>query len=264
MSVVISSSLVLSDTNIPLTHGRIGYHKIDGTIAASTEASGYPATAADNELTYSYWKPTALPANWSITLDTAEEVNYFGIAAHTLGSTSTSVAAQYYDGSTWITIDEVLAGDDKPIMFIFDTVFSNQFRILIDGSIIPRVGVIYIGKLLEMQRAIYGGHSPLALSRKTVMRPNSSERGQWLGRTIIRSGSSTSFDWSNLTAGWYRKYFDPFVEHARTKPFFIAWRPADYPNEVGYVWTNRDISPSNNGRRNLMDVGIQVEGLGIE
>lgn len=263
MAVVISSAMVASETTaIPLTHARIGYHKVSGTISASTEASGFLASSADNELTYSHWKPSALPAWWEITLDTAEEVNYFGIAAHTLGTNSTAIKAQYHDGTSWVDIDETLPADDSTIMFIFDNVFSSRFRVYLTGSAVPKIGVIYIGKLLEMQRAIYGGHSPINLSRITVTRPNSSERGQWLGRSIVRSGLTGDFSWSNLTAEWYREYFDPFVEHARTKPFFIAWRPATFPKEVAYVWTSRDITPSNSGRRNLMDVSFSAGGLG--
>lgn len=264
MAVVISDSITLSALTQPLTHARIGYQKISGTITASTAASGFAASNADNELTYSFWKPTALPATWEIDIGSAETVNYFGIAAHTLGTDQAEIFAEYWDGSSWTEIDSVLPGDDRPIMFIFDDKFASKYRVRVIGSTSPRIGVIYIGESLAMQRAIYGGHSPLNLSRNTVVRPTISERGQWLGRSIIRTGSSTSWDWRNLTALWYRANFDPFVEHARTKPWFIAWRPATFSEEVGYCWTRNDIQPSNQGVRDLMDVSLTAEGLGID
>lgn len=266
MGVVISDDLAAgtAQADQPLTHARIGYQKITGTITASGSANGFPASAADNELTYSFWKPDAMPGTWEIDIGGAETVNYFGIAAHTCGTDQAEIHAEYWNGSSWIEIDSVLPGDDSPIMFIFDDVFAAKYRVRLTGSTAPRIGVIYIGELLEMQRGIYGGHSPLSLSRNTVVRPTLSERGQFLGRSIIRSGSSTTWQWRNLTAAWYRANFDPFVEHARTKPFFIAWRPATYPNEVGYCWTRNDIQPSNTGTRDLMEVSMTAEGLGID
>ena len=87
------------------------------------------------------------------------------------------------------------------------------------------------------------------------------EGGQWLGRSIIRKGVTTSYQWRHLKAAWYRQYFDPFVKSARTTPFFIAWRPETYPNEVAYAWAKSDIRPSNMGIRDFMEVTLSVEGL---
>jgi hypothetical protein len=96
-----------------------------------------------------------------------------------------------------------------------------------------------------------------------VIRPNKSERGQWLGRSIIRGGSAGSWSWRHLKADWYRTYFDPFVESARTQPFFIAWRPETYP-VAAYCWTEGDITPSNMGVKDFMQVTLEAEGLAIE
>ena len=266
MSVVISSSLYITstDTDQPLTHARIGYQKISGTITASSEASGYPASDADFEMTYNYWQPTSMPATWEINAGSAQAVNYFGIAAHTLGTDQVTIAAQGYTGTEWVTLSETLPGDESPIMMLFGEVNYSRYRILISGSTTPRIGVVYIGKALEMQRPIYGGHSPAVLSRTTVTRPVSSERGQWLSRSIIRTGFSGTWSWQNLTAAWYRTYFDPFVEAARTKPFFISWRPLTFPEEVVYAWTESDIRPTNQGTRDLMSVTLNAKGLGVD
>jgi hypothetical protein len=266
MSVVISQNLVLSAEIQPLTHARIGYQKISGTITASSTADGYDAEYPDNELTYNFWKPDSMPATWEVDAGTASDCNYIGIAAHTLGTDSVTVTAQYYDGdlSSWVDIDSTLPGDDSPIMFLFDSVSWTKYRLSFSGSTAPRIGVVYMGVTLDMQRGIYGGHSPLTLSRQTTIRPTMSESGQFLGRSIIATGCKTSWAWSNLGPFWYRENFDPFVEHCRTKPFFIAWRPSKFPNEVGYCWTSSDITPTNNGNAGYMDVSVTATGLGYE
>jgi len=268
MAVVISNNLVLLDrfTGEPLNHARIGYAKIAGTITASSSAPGYPASDADYEMTYNYWKPQTMPANWEVNPGGNTACTYMAIAAHTFGTDGTTVSAQFWNGTQWVTLasSSPLAGDDSPIMFIFSELAATKYRIYISGSTSPRVGVIYIGKTLDMQRAIYGGNSPITLSRETVTRPTISERGQWLGRSIIRAGSTGSWSWQNLKAAWYRANFDPFVEHARTKPFFIAWRPETFPDEIAYCWTDSDISPTNQGVADFMSVTLNAKGLGIE
>jgi hypothetical protein len=152
-------------------------------------------------------------------------------------------------------------------MLLFDPVSAAAVRLVFESlgspETAPLVSVIYIGEALAMQRPLYGGHSPIDLARNTVIRPNKSERGQWLGRSIIRSGSTGAWSWRHLKPDWYRTYFDPFVESARTQPFFIAWRPETYP-VTAYCWTEGDITPSNMGVKDFMQVTLEAEGLAIE
>src|SRR5690606_5562359 len=153
--------------------------------------------------------------------------------------------------------------DNRPIVHLFEPVRSSRFRVLVTGTEAPEIGVISIGKALVMPHAIYQGHTPISLARETVIRPNVSERGQFLGRSIIRSGARGSWTWDRLPADWYRRYFDPFVEAARSVPFFILWRPETFPHEAAYVWTLSDIHPSNS-RRDWLTVTVEAEGLGVE
>lgn len=271
MAVVFSDALVLTiqaDPALSAKFARIAWDKEDpNSVLFSSESAGYPASAADNEMTYSAWKPATGDGEWwQANFAEAETINYCGIAAHTLGDVGASVKVQYFD-ATWQDIAgaETIPTDNSPILFLFEDIIDQDFRILISGgSAAPRVGVISFGRTLTMQRGLYGGHSPLTLSRQSVIRPNVSEGGQWLGRSLERKGSSTEFSWQHLKADWYRSHFDPFVEHARTKPFFIAWRPSEFPDEVGYVWCNQDIKPTNMGIINFMDVSMTVEGLGVD
>ena len=273
MSVIIDNNLILSppEQDEPLTHARILYRtvarKSGASVAASSEADGFPAVMAANELTWAMWRPAALPATWEIDAGELVTVDACGIAAHTLAGNTVEV--EYYDGAAWQTIDDFAPGSNEPILFLFEAIEAQRFRIRIpDTGDIPSVGVIFFGKALQMQRPIYGGHSPLALSRETTREPNRSERGQWLGLSLVRRGVATDFSWENLTAAWYREHFDPFVEYATQSraTFFIAWRPAKFPKEVGYCWADQDdIQPSNMGTRDLMEVSMSVRGqIGFE
>ena len=267
MSVIIDNNLILSppEDAPPLTHARIGYRTIwrkpGATVTASSEETDFPASAAAQELTYEFWRPTSLPATWEVDAGEPVTVDYCGIASHTLAGNTVEV--QYFDGDDWQTVSDVVPGDDTPLMFLFEPTEAARWRIRISGGDVPSVGVVFFGRTLAMQRSIYGGHSPLNLSRSTTREPNRSDRGQWLGLSLVRRGVSTDYSWQNLTAAWYRENFDPFVEYATQSrgTFFIAWRPNKFPDEVGYCWVDQDdIQPSNMGQRDLMQVDMTVRG----
>jgi hypothetical protein len=253
------------DPAVPLTHSRIGIDNIarTGTVSASSEAAGFPAIAAANPLTYEFWKPTAFPAWWRVDAGAAVTVDYVGIAAHNLGTIGSTVEVQSSDdNSTWTTVDSHTPTSDSPIMFLFAPVSARYWRITVAGEAV--IGAVYIGKVIEMQRAAYAGINPIDLSRRTVIRPNVSENGQWLGRSIIRQGNATSVTFRHLTFDWYKVNFDTFVKAARQYPFFFAWRPDAYPDSVGYVWTDTDIVPTTMGIRKFLEVGISMEGIGFD
>jgi hypothetical protein len=181
-------------------------------------------------------------------------------------ATATEIRAWYDSGER---MDAATAGipsheDDRPIMVLTEAATSFRFRIRVVGQTTPLIGVIKIGQAFEMMRPLYGGHAPINLSRATTIRPTTSERGQFLGRSIIREGARGSWSWNNLTAAWVRKYLDPFVESARLLPFFVLWRPSSFPGESSYVWTMTDQSPVNSGSKDRMAFSLEADGLANE
>jgi hypothetical protein len=263
--MIISNALHLSltptsqDRNKPL----IGYQSIvtSTNVTASTQAAGFPASSVANPLTAERWKPTALPATLTIDAGAAVDVDYFGMASHTFATNGCVITISYStDGITYTDISDASPGDGKPLLFVFNEITARYWRVTITGDAVPSLGVLYIGQLLECQRGIYGGHTPVTMGRKTRVIRNKTEGGQFAGISIITEGVQTSIELKHLTADWYRENFEPFVIAARGKPFFFAWRANDYPYEVGYVWTTGDIRPSNMGIRNLMQVSFDVEG----
>jgi len=266
VSIIISNDLYLSSfTGEPLNKPRIGWQtwtRDDTGIAVSStsEATDYDDDNVLTENTYEFWQPTALPATLTFTLSGGKKVDYMGIAAHTLGSSGCSIIAEYYDGSSWEELFSQAPGDNEPIMALFSEVTASQFRIrIVSGSSNPLIGVVYFGQVLESQRGIYVGHSPITLSKKSIVRPNKSESGNWLGRSVIRQGAANNIEIDNLTASWVRESLKPFIDSAINYPFFFAWNPSEYPKEIGYCWTNGDIIPQNTGPRDLMSVSFNVE-----
>lgn len=270
MSIIITQNLVLSaqiGSSLPLNLTRIGYQTLTRglTPTVSSTASGFFSGALTNSLTHEFWKPAASPATIVWDFGEAKEIDYIAFGAHELGSTGTIVEIESSDdGVTYTLINDFIAADDKSVMVLFDQISTRFVRVTLTYTTAPAIGVVYIGKSLVMQRGLYGGHSPATLSRNTEQRPITSHSGQFIGRSIVRRGFSSSASWKNLEAAWYRDNFDPFVVSALRFPFFFAWNPEEFPEEVAMCWSNSNISPTNMGIRDLMEVSIRLEGYGVD
>jgi hypothetical protein len=247
----------------PLTHARIGINNVvrDGEITATSEIEGFPPRAVGNALTYEFWRPQN--GTGTITVGFPSQIiDYVGIAAHNLRGGNV-IVEHSTNATSWTTINNVTPQKNSPMMFIFPPVTAGFIRVTVSATN-ASVGVIYAGKTIEMQRAVFGGINPINFSRATTIRPNQSESGVWLGRNVIREGSETAVTWQNLTYDWYKANFDDFAEESRKYPFFFAMRPETYPEIVGYVWTNGDIIPTTSGVRNFLSVTVPMQGVSIE
>jgi len=274
MALIVTGALSLGTTAAiaALSYPRIGYQNrcrdADCAITTSTADANAEGSSVINGLDWDYWQPTATPGIIAFTFPVAITATYCGIAGHTLTETGNSAELQYWNGSAWVSLGSSLPGSEsgnKTIMFLFDSVASTIWRVIVTGgttTTMPVIGVISIGVALVLERKIYGGHTPINLSKNTTIRPQKSEGGRWLGRSIIRQGASTNVALSNLTAAWVRSDFYPFMESARTYPFFFAWRPnATYADEIAYCWTSNDIKVTNNGKANLMDTSFTIDAI---
>ena len=266
--IVISSSVVLTASEITDTRNpRIGWKNIvtAGNVSADEESDAEPVVNIANPATYLRWRgETTAEQAVQVTLVAAQDVNYFAIARHNLGTSGATLAFQYSsDGSSWTdAISPLVLSTDNVVIYEFDTVFARLFRLLITpGSEPPSIAVLHIGETLVLQRRIYVGHTPLPYGRKTTVSNGRSESGEFLGRTLRRQFLESSVDLQNLTPAWYRQHMDPFVEAARTRPFFWAWRPAQYPSEVGYAWLTDDVKVSNQRPNGFMQLSFSMQGV---
>ncbi len=60
---------------------------------------------------------------------------------------------------------------------------------------------------------------------------------------------------------WYRETFDPLLQSARALPFFFAWRPQDYSDEVGYCWLTANARPVNQRNNGMMSITLPIAGI---
>ena len=273
-----SDKTITREFSLKNTH--IGYENLITSVLASSSAAGFGASALLNGFTYDFWRSATSSAVLTLDTGSTNEIDYIGLAKHNLEGRELILSVST-NGIDYIEHLIFSLTSNDAAMVIFPEVSARYIRLEIGGAAdstieadfttqeyffddsaayAAQVAVINIGKSLEMQRMIFGGHSPAKLSTNAELRPNTSEGGAWLGRSVIRSGVMTEYSYSNLTGAWYRSKFDPFAKFAITNPFFIAWRPLGYASECQYAWTEKPISPNNTGPNDWLGVSFNVVG----
>lgn len=211
------------------------------------------------------------------TLDGATAVHFDASAGVTDGTSLVSDT-----GETWTInrsgglparlINPIFGGaaaaptDDAPILFLDMPRSVRYLQLTLTGAAAasPRIAVVYAGVALAMSEELDGrGFMPSNLSRTTALQRSLSRGGQFLGQGYRRRGVSAKPAFKLLDSAWYRANFDPFVRHARRYPYFFAWCPQDYPNDVGYMWSpDKDIVGHYVGNGPWMEVSWAMQGIG--
>lgn len=269
MTIYVEPAIALAQSPSDANAGWIGYRNIltrDNT-SASSEDADHPVVNLVNNTTNQFWQAED-DADQSIVIadGSANTVDYFALAKHNLGSTGTGVTLQKSaDGSSWTDVVPLFyPANDYSIMYRFTPASANFWRLLLTppDDAIPQIAVIHLGALLVLQRNVYVGHTPLVLGRWANTTSGASENNQFLGRVTKARGLKSSVALTNLTPEWYRTNLDPFFEAAmENTAFFWAWRPADYPAEVGYAWLDGDVDVSNQRPNGLMQSSFSMKGI---
>ena len=250
----------ISTKPIPTTNPSGAIIAYDNFIDAATiTLDTSDPTLAVTPNTWERWRPNVGNFSAKFQLTNIVDVNCIGIAAHNLSGETLIISTAATVGGALTTVESVSPTDNKPIFLTFEARVTAEVIITSTLSAANEIGVVFAGNYMQMPVALYGGHSPIALSQKTEYQSTESDTGQFLGRSITRQGTIGDFAWRYIEPDWYRSTFQPFVVSARTEPFFIQWRPDYHPNEIAYCHTTSDIKPQNmGGGHTLMSVSIKV------
>lgn len=217
----------------PLTQPRIAAGAYTGTVAVSTEAAGYDGDNALTGETWTAWRPTAMPATWTLTF-TSAAVSYVGIAAHDCGTKGCTVNIQRWTGSAWSTVATTTPTDDSPILFLLTRrTAQTTFRVEFTGASVPTVGVIWIGDVLEFPRkARWTDSLPYNEATDASFATAVSDGGHVLGRYVTRRAQPCSMTVENLSETWAAANVPTLAGWLEDGPVFMADRPSTYPASV--------------------------------
>jgi hypothetical protein len=265
--IYVTPAVVLSETVQDANLARIGIQSLinEANIAADEEAVGFPSTNLANTSTAERWKGTTTGVQYITVNDGGtQQVDYFAIARHNLGSTGATVKLQSSpDGTTWTDCSEAIApANDTAVIVRTVAATANFWRLeLTPGTDPLTIAVFYLGRLIVVERRIQVGHTPITLGKEWSVTTGRSTSGQFLGRILRSEWRVSQVTWANLTPSWVRDTFSPFVDQAATRPFFWAWRPDTWPSECGYVWTPSAPKCSNTLPNGMMQASMDLQGI---
>lgn len=216
----------------------------------------FPATNAANPSTALKWKhdatdsPESAVEYFRIDSSQAHPVNYVAIAGHNFSSRGVAVGLEV---ATWSSpiggaegfFDPQIPDGDEPLIFVFPLTEAEDIRIiLVTGSAPAEMAVIYAGEYTVFEEGIQADHTPLPLANVSDIATGRSENGTFLGRIMIGAQLNSSASIANMSKTWTRSDLMPFLEFADEFPFFWAWSPLTYPDEVAYAWLDNDAQPT--------------------
>jgi len=236
-------------TTYALTTPRIAAGAYTGTVAVSTETTGYEGVNALTGVTYTGWRPTALPATWTLTF-TSAPVSYVGIAAHDLYTQGATVNVQRWTGAAWSTVASNTPADNGPLLFLLTRrTAQTTFRVHITGTTVPTIGVIWIGDVLELPRkAVFRDSLPFNEGAEASYATNISDGGHTLGRYETRLQSTASMTVNDLSETWAASNIPTVAGWLRSGPIFMADRPSAYPKSVVFGETVEPLRAARAGR----------------
>ena len=225
----------------------------------------YTATGTDHLnafdwLTHDGWLTTAAGASCEINLTTSADADYFAFAGHNMHTYSAEIKLEYYNGATWVEVADARPGTSDPMIVLFDRVGAERWRVTVTTATAVTIGIISAGLRLTMEHGQLIGHTPPRFGNKDRILNNRTQNGQFLGRSVLRQGAGGTLSCEYMHQAWARTYFDPFIEHAKTKAFFMKWNPGLAPNEDALIWTTKDINPSYS-HTTLMSASVPYEVL---
>ncbi|NBW12554.1 MAG: hypothetical protein EBR82_31465 [Caulobacteraceae bacterium] len=242
---------------------RIGGFPIAGTAAGSTEATGYSAANAQGVETYTFWRPTAMPATWTLTFTATSPVSYFGIAAHDLATQGCTVEYQTLVSGVWTTRLTHTPTDNQPIFGLVAQRSLTAARLRFTGATAPTIGVIFFGDVTEFpQRAAYTGRSDWQDLITDEYRTNAADGGAVIGRYVARKSQPVTLSVSHLSEMWKAATLDPLLSHLRLNPVFAAERPSDFPKSVIFGYATKQPVPTRDIAKADVAVSVSIEFSG--
>ena len=247
--------------NFPLTHSRILWQPVTGTVVAD----GTNGIYATNDYTSQRWALAAGSNDWVLTLSAAAGVDMVMIAAHNLTGRTVTISTSPDLVTAYTLRATVTPTDNSAIAALFnddgEPISARRIKVNIDEGDGFNIGVIRAGVALQMPQPFYAGHTPIRYNRMTEGEQQISETGQWLGRVVLRRSISSGYEWSHIKLAWYRENLEPFFQSLPQTPFGIVGNPEKMTDDVAWGWSDSDPKAEIMGIKSYMQVGFSVSGL---
>ena len=199
---------------------------LDGNLVASTTTAGTHVDNLTDWRSFTWWRPTTLPATVTVDCGSARSADSLVVYGHDLFTRSGTIEVR---GST----DNFAASDvlvhsyappsDAPFARSFTAVSYRYWRVRITGSTpTPQLAIVAIGAAFDLDGYLSLDFDPIG--RSAVGRVNRNEQGQPLGRVVDYVEQQQTITMRRTTWDWLRNTFLPaWNAHLRATPFAWQW-----------------------------------------
>lgn len=234
------------------------------TITCDHEAAGFEHQFALDWLDFTYWMPGMTgESRIEFEFDEPRAVNAFAFYGHNLGTVGATAKLQYYDDdlADWVdAFSSTPNGTEAVYKWQAAVLEKVKWSILIDTpSAEAFLGVVFFGEDFALEHGLWDGFTPPDLARETEVTNATSERGNWLGRQLLRTGSGMSIDPKWMSSSFARATWLPFIRHAELRPWFLLWNPTDYPAVAAFCLTDAAMGKVSYVRRDYMQTVFEAK-----
>lgn len=235
------------------------------TFAVGTEDSDNTFFNTYDNLLFDSMKlaASATPYEIEITLTSSLAADYIAFYKTELSTAGGSIKLQYWTGSAWADASTTISPTDtRPILKTFSSQTSDQWKLIIDNNNTEvNITDIKIGELTTTEHGVYIGFTVPDFGRDVEYIESTSDTGLPLGRSLRRTGVSTTLNLEFITDTWARSTWLPFVKHAERLPFYVAWNITDYADEIMYAVTDGAIGKPKQTHPQLMSTNLKIKGF---
>ncbi len=217
----------------------------EGTLSASTEATGYPKESLGDWRTYTRWKGTGSAEQW-IQIDAGDgktfSVNCLGLSGHDLSTQGVQNLVLKYsdDAQSWSNcLDPFNPQSDKTVFKTFTERNKRYFRLVIPAGYTapPQIGVLFVGSYFSFPVYAEPGFDPD--SQEKIFEGQWSGEGHLLGEVEKYTRREIHARFQRLQNTFIVNIFLPFWNSHVPSPFYYAWDINNHPDDVYLVSITR-------------------------
>lgn len=239
----------------------------------TSETDAFPSSNLNNPATHLRWESEDSANDVHLFCNGLNGASAVCFAVHELSGFTVTI----YGYTTDSPVDRVqvfeptVISDNKPLMMEFPWAQYATIEIVISGSGVKRAAVCYVSTLLRMDRSVVvtSDLTPINRGLKTDVLSGFSESGNFLGRVVRNTMFEGTLTFSNEPLDaytgeaeevtyWPAIWFEQIVS---VNPFFVAWAPDDYPDDVGFVWLTESPVPLQNPVTRRYSFSLKMRGI---
>ncbi len=237
----------------------------DAPTASTTAAGDFDPLNLRDWRTFSFWKPTVLPATVDFDAGLSSPNNdYMMIWGHDLGTQGATVELRRADNAAF-TGDTLVAShtptDDKPFALHFTPQSQRFWRLRFTGTTVPTIAIAAIGAKLEFPKRLHKGFDPTMRDPQGAF--NISEKGQPLGSSVEFEAWEESLEFRSVSWDFIRNTWVPaWKTNLVRRPFAFLWDRTTYPDEI-HLCQRRGRYRTPHSAGQIVDLRFDVMGLAL-